>query len=165
MATDSPSRSLKGAHCSPGTFRVSRYYPAFPTSPWPNGPSAKSWARRSRSPPCAPSSCAGRWSRAICWSFGSALPETKEWRGSEARAAGGREAFGGGGAPGPGIGYLVGIRDAHFTGRSLPAGRRLRVAVRLQGGASPLAVYAVTIGQAGHEVAAGTLSTFVLANP
>lgn len=82
-----------------------------------------------------------------------------------AQAAAALEALGRREAPGPRIGYLVGIRDARFTVPSLPAGRRLRVAVRPQGGAFPLSVYAVTIGQAGHEVAAGTLSTFVLANP
>jgi predicted hotdog family 3-hydroxylacyl-ACP dehydratase len=65
---------------------------------------------------------------------------------------------------GPRIGYLVGIRDARFTVPTLAAGRRFRVAARLQGGASPLAVYAVTIGEAGQEVAAGTVSTFLVAN-
>jgi 3-hydroxymyristoyl/3-hydroxydecanoyl-(acyl carrier protein) dehydratase len=81
-----------------------------------------------------------------------------------AQAAAALEALGRRQAPSPRIGYLVGIRDARFTLPSLPAGRRLRVAARLQGGAFPLSVYAVTIGESGHEVAAGTLSTFLLAN-
>lgn len=67
-------------------------------------------------------------------------------------------------ASGPRIGYLVGIRDARFTVPSLPAGRRLRVTARLAGGAFPLSIYAVTLGEAGTEVATGTLSTFLLAN-
>jgi len=71
-------------------------------------------------------------------------------------------------ASGPRIGYLVGIRDARFARPSLPAGRPLRVTARLAGGAFPLSVYAVSIaeiGKAGEEVAAGTLSTFLLADP
>jgi len=81
-----------------------------------------------------------------------------------AQAAAALEALGRREAAGPRIGYLVGIRDARFTAPSLPAGRRLRVTARLQGGAFPLSVYAVTLGKTGHEVAAGTLSTFLLAN-
>jgi 3-hydroxymyristoyl/3-hydroxydecanoyl-(acyl carrier protein) dehydratase len=87
-----------------------------------------------------------------------------------AQAAAALEALGRCEAPGPRIGYLVGIRDARFTVPSLPAGRRLRVAARLTGGAFPLSVYAVTIceigeiGEAGHELAAGTLSTFLAAD-
>ncbi|HSS52407.1 MAG TPA: hypothetical protein VLX28_25980, partial [Thermoanaerobaculia bacterium] len=85
-----------------------------------------------------------------------------------AQAAAALEALGRHGAPGPRIGYLVGIRDARFAAPSLPAGRRLRVAARLMGGASPLSVYTVAIGDIGgmgSEVAAGTLSTFLLADP
>ena len=69
-----------------------------------------------------------------------------------------------GASSGPRIGYLVGIRDARYVLPSLPAGRPLRVSARLTGGAFPLSVYAVTIGEMGSEVAAGTLSTFLLAD-
>ncbi|HEV7507463.1 MAG TPA: hypothetical protein VGS07_21440 [Thermoanaerobaculia bacterium] len=85
-----------------------------------------------------------------------------------AQAAAALEALGRREAPGPRIGYLVGIRDARFAVPSLPAGRRLRVAARLTGGAYPLSMYAVSIGEigeAGHEMATGTLSTFLLADP
>jgi predicted hotdog family 3-hydroxylacyl-ACP dehydratase len=84
-----------------------------------------------------------------------------------AQAAAALEALGRREAAGPRIGYLVGIRDARFTVPSLPVGRRLRVAARLTGGAFPLSMYAVSIGEiseAGREVAAGTLSTFLLAD-
>jgi 3-hydroxymyristoyl/3-hydroxydecanoyl-(acyl carrier protein) dehydratase len=81
-----------------------------------------------------------------------------------AQAAAALEALGRNEGEGPRIGYLVGIRDARFTVPTLAAGRRFRVAARLQGGASPLAVYALTIGEAGQEVAAGTVSTFLVAN-
>jgi predicted hotdog family 3-hydroxylacyl-ACP dehydratase len=81
-----------------------------------------------------------------------------------AQGAAALEALGRRGAPGPRIGYLVGIRDARFAVPSLPAGRRLRVTARLTGGAFPLSMYAVSLGEAGHEVAAGTLSTFLLAD-
>ncbi|MFY9821097.1 MAG: hypothetical protein WAM82_06930 [Thermoanaerobaculia bacterium] len=82
-----------------------------------------------------------------------------------AQAAAALETLGRREAPGPRIGYLVGIRDARFTVPSLPAGRRFRVTARLTGGAFPLSMYAVTAGEAGREVAAGTLSTFLLAAP
>jgi predicted hotdog family 3-hydroxylacyl-ACP dehydratase len=81
-----------------------------------------------------------------------------------AQAAAALEALGRREARAPRTGYLVGIRDARFTVPSLPAGWRLRVAARLTGGAFPLSVYAVTVGEAGHELAAGTLSTFLLAD-
>jgi predicted hotdog family 3-hydroxylacyl-ACP dehydratase len=81
-----------------------------------------------------------------------------------AQAAAALEALGRHGASGPRIGYLVGIRDARFAVPSLPAGRPLRVTARLTGGAFPLSVYAVTLGKAGDDVAAGTLSTFLLAD-
>ncbi|MBW8877283.1 MAG: hypothetical protein JF614_20150 [Acidobacteria bacterium] len=77
-----------------------------------------------------------------------------------AQAAAALEALGRRESPGPRIGYLVGIRDARFTVPWLPAGRPLRVATRLEGGAFPLSMYAVTAG----EVASGTLSTFLLAD-
>jgi 3-hydroxyacyl-[acyl-carrier-protein] dehydratase len=87
-----------------------------------------------------------------------------------AQAAAALEALGRREAPGPRIGYLVGIRDARFTVPSLPVGRRLRVTARLVGGAFPLSMYAVTVGgvgeagKPGREVAVGTLSTFLLAD-
>ena len=84
-----------------------------------------------------------------------------------AQAAAALEALGRREGTGPRIGYLVGIRDARFSVPSLPAGRPFRVAARQTGGAFPLSVYAVRIGEigeAGREPAAGTLSTFLLAD-
>ncbi len=60
-------------------------------------------------------------------------------------------------APGPRIGYLVGIREAHFAVPSLPVDLPFRVTARLQGSAPPLSIYEVTAG----EAVAGTLSTFL----
>ncbi len=85
-----------------------------------------------------------------------------------AQAAAALEALGRHASPGPRIGYLVGIRGARFTVPWLPAGRPLRVAARLEGGAFPLSLYAVTagtLGEIGREVASGTLSTFLLEEP
>jgi 3-hydroxymyristoyl/3-hydroxydecanoyl-(acyl carrier protein) dehydratase len=78
-----------------------------------------------------------------------------------AQAAAALEALGRREAPGPRIGYLVGIRDARFLAPSLPAGRPLRVSARLEGGAFPLSVYSAALG----ELAVGTISTFLLAEP
>ncbi|HEV2853202.1 MAG TPA: hypothetical protein VHC97_10405 [Thermoanaerobaculia bacterium] len=58
--------------------------------------------------------------------------------------------------PGPRIGYLVGIREARLTG-ALPVGRPFRVAARLQGGAPPLSIYEIEVGDA----RVGTISTYV----
>jgi predicted hotdog family 3-hydroxylacyl-ACP dehydratase len=82
-----------------------------------------------------------------------------------AQAAAALEALGRREAPGPRIGYLVGIRDARFAVPSLPAGRPLRVAARLEGSAFPLSRYAVAVGEAGREVATGVISTFLLTEP
>ncbi|MEA2602752.1 MAG: 3-hydroxyacyl-[acyl-carrier-protein] dehydratase [Acidobacteriota bacterium] len=82
-----------------------------------------------------------------------------------AQAAAALEALGRREAPGPRMGYLVGIRDARFAVPSLPAGRLLRVAARLEGGAFPLSVYAVTVGEAEREIATGIISTFLLTAP
>jgi predicted hotdog family 3-hydroxylacyl-ACP dehydratase len=60
-------------------------------------------------------------------------------------------------APGPRIGYLVGIREAHFAVPSLRVDLPFRVTARLQGSAPPLSIYEVTAG----EAVAGTLSTFL----
>jgi 3-hydroxymyristoyl/3-hydroxydecanoyl-(acyl carrier protein) dehydratase len=65
--------------------------------------------------------------------------------------------------PEPRIGYLVGVREARFAA-SLAAGRPFRVSARLQGSAPPLSVYEIAVGEPGHEVATGTISTF-LAGP
>jgi predicted hotdog family 3-hydroxylacyl-ACP dehydratase len=87
-----------------------------------------------------------------------------------AQAAAALEALGRREGPGLRIGYLVGIRDARLSVPSMPAGRRFRVAARLTGGAFPLSLYAVTVGEtgetgeAGHELVTGTLSTFLLAD-
>ncbi len=66
-------------------------------------------------------------------------------------------------APGPRIGYLVGVRDVRFAVSSLPAGRPLRIAVRFQGGAFPLSIYEIAVGHPGHELVTGSISTFVAA--
>jgi 3-hydroxymyristoyl/3-hydroxydecanoyl-(acyl carrier protein) dehydratase len=62
------------------------------------------------------------------------------------------------GAPGPRIGYLVGIREARFAAPSLPAGQPFEVSARLQGGAFPLSLYEVTAAGA----VTGTISTYIL---
>lgn len=59
----------------------------------------------------------------------------------------------------PRLGYLVGIRDAQLT-RDLPIGRRLRVTARPVGGAGPLGLYEVSVGEDGVEFARGLLSTY-----
>jgi 3-hydroxymyristoyl/3-hydroxydecanoyl-(acyl carrier protein) dehydratase len=71
------------------------------------------------------------------------------------------EALGRRDAPGPRIGYLVGLRNARFSVPWLPAERLFRIAVRLSGSAPPLSIYEVTVeGGGGVELARGTLSTF-----
>jgi predicted hotdog family 3-hydroxylacyl-ACP dehydratase len=59
----------------------------------------------------------------------------------------------------PRLGYLVGIRHAQLAA-DLPVGRRLRVTVRPAGGAGPLGVYDVSVGEDGVEFARGSLSTY-----
>jgi 3-hydroxymyristoyl/3-hydroxydecanoyl-(acyl carrier protein) dehydratase len=58
-------------------------------------------------------------------------------------------------APGPRIGYLVGIREARLTG-AFPAGRPFPVAARLQGGAFPLSIYEIVV----EGIVTGTISTY-----
>ena len=62
---------------------------------------------------------------------------------------------------GPRIGYLVGVRRARFAASLLPAGRPLRVAARLHGGAFPLSIYDIAVGEPGREILTGTISTFI----
>jgi predicted hotdog family 3-hydroxylacyl-ACP dehydratase len=64
-------------------------------------------------------------------------------------------------APEPRIGYLVGVREARFTLPFLKAGRLMRVSARLQGGAFPLSVYEIAVGNPGEEVVTGAVSTFL----
>jgi predicted hotdog family 3-hydroxylacyl-ACP dehydratase len=64
-------------------------------------------------------------------------------------------------APGPRIGYLVGIRQANFAVPLLTAGRLLRVTARLQGSALPLSIYEIAVGDPGREVVTGSISTFL----
>lgn len=59
-------------------------------------------------------------------------------------------------APGPRIGYLVGIREARLLG-AFPAGRPFRVTARLLGGAFPLSIYEI----GGKGIVTGTISTYV----
>jgi predicted hotdog family 3-hydroxylacyl-ACP dehydratase len=64
-------------------------------------------------------------------------------------------------APGPRIGYLVGAREARFAVLSLAVGRPLRVSARLQGGAFPLSIYEIAVGEPGRELVTGMISTFI----
>jgi predicted hotdog family 3-hydroxylacyl-ACP dehydratase len=64
-------------------------------------------------------------------------------------------------SPGPRIGYLAGIRQAHFAVPLLTAGRLLRVTARLQASALPLSIYEVAVGDPGREVVTGSISTFI----
>jgi len=80
-----------------------------------------------------------------------------------AQAAAVLEALGRRAAPGPRIGYLVGIRDARFEVPRLPAGLPFRATVRLHGSAPPLSIYQVTLEGAGGPVLAATISTYILA--
>jgi predicted hotdog family 3-hydroxylacyl-ACP dehydratase len=66
-------------------------------------------------------------------------------------------------APGPRIGYLVGVRQARFAAAALAAGRLLRVTARLHGGSFPLSIYEIAVGEPGRELATGVISTFVVA--
>jgi len=64
-------------------------------------------------------------------------------------------------APGPRIGYLVGVREARFSAAALPTGRPLLVAARFQGGAPPLSIYEIAVGEPGRETVTGTISTYL----
>jgi predicted hotdog family 3-hydroxylacyl-ACP dehydratase len=61
---------------------------------------------------------------------------------------------------GPGRGYLVGVREARFTGGWLPAGTELRASARRSGSAGPLAVYEVRVASAGVECLVAVMSTY-----
>lgn len=63
--------------------------------------------------------------------------------------------------PGPRIGYLVAVRQARFAVPALTAGRPMRVTARLQGGAFPLSIYEILVGDPGREVVTGSISTFI----
>jgi len=63
--------------------------------------------------------------------------------------------------PGPQIGYLVGVRQARFALAAFATGRPLRVAARLVGGAFPLSIYEIAVGEPGREVLTGSISTFI----
>jgi predicted hotdog family 3-hydroxylacyl-ACP dehydratase len=65
--------------------------------------------------------------------------------------------------PGPRIGYLVGVREACFGVAALPTGRSFRVTARLQGGAFPLSIYEIAVGEPGREIVTGTISTYLAA--
>lgn len=58
-------------------------------------------------------------------------------------------------APGPRIGYLVGIREARLLG-ALPSGRPFLATARLQGGAFPLSIYEISV----EGIVTGTISTY-----
>jgi 3-hydroxyacyl-[acyl-carrier-protein] dehydratase len=59
-------------------------------------------------------------------------------------------------APGPRIGYLVGIREARLLG-AIPAGRPFLATARLLGGAFPLSIYEISV----EGIVTGTISTYV----
>jgi 3-hydroxymyristoyl/3-hydroxydecanoyl-(acyl carrier protein) dehydratase len=66
-------------------------------------------------------------------------------------------------APGPRIGYLVGLRGVRLAVAALPVERPFRFAVRLTGSAPPLSIYEVTVeGPGGAELLRGAISTFIL---
>jgi 3-hydroxymyristoyl/3-hydroxydecanoyl-(acyl carrier protein) dehydratase len=65
-------------------------------------------------------------------------------------------------APGPRIGYLVGIREARFGAATLPT-VPFRVTARLQGRAFPLSIYEIAVGEPGRETVTGTISTYLMA--
>lgn len=60
-------------------------------------------------------------------------------------------------APGPRIGYLVGIREARFAVPVLPAGQLFEVTASFRGGAFPLSLYEV----AAAGVVTGAISTYI----
>jgi predicted hotdog family 3-hydroxylacyl-ACP dehydratase len=64
-------------------------------------------------------------------------------------------------APGPQIGYLVGVRQARFALAAFATGWPLRVGARLLGGAFPLSIYEIAVGEPGREVLTGSISTFI----
>ena len=67
-------------------------------------------------------------------------------------------------APGPRIGYLVGLRGVRLAVAALPVERPFRFTVRLTGRAAPLSIYEVTVeGAGGAELLRGAISTFILA--
>jgi len=51
----------------------------------------------------------------------------------------------------PRIGYLVGIRQAHFHTKALPVGKALHVEARAQGASGPLATYQILVKIEGEE--------------
>ena len=66
-------------------------------------------------------------------------------------------------APGPRIGYLVGLRGVRCAVPALPVERPFRFAVRLTGSAPPLSIYEVTVeGAGGAELLRGAISTYIL---
>ena len=76
-----------------------------------------------------------------------------------AQAAAAMEAPAGAGAAV--VGYLVGVRDAHFSARSVETDSVLRVEVRRVGEAPPLSIHLVRVEDAeGAEVVTAKLSTY-----
>jgi 3-hydroxyacyl-[acyl-carrier-protein] dehydratase len=72
------------------------------------------------------------------------------------------EALGRQEAPGPRIGYLVGLRGGRCAVPVLPVERPFRFAIRLTGSAPPLSIYEVTVeGAGGRELLRGTISTYI----
>lgn len=65
------------------------------------------------------------------------------------------------GTAGPKIGYLVGIRNAHFRTPWLPVDVPLRATVRLQGSAPPLSIYEVSLDQGNESLLTGVISTYI----
>jgi predicted hotdog family 3-hydroxylacyl-ACP dehydratase len=64
-------------------------------------------------------------------------------------------------SPSPRVGYLVGVREATFDRRRLPAGWPLRVTVRTAGSAPPLSVYTAAVEIDGATALTATFSTYL----
>ena len=65
-------------------------------------------------------------------------------------------------APGPRLGYLVGVREATFHSPDLAVAAPLTVSVTAAGSAPPLAVYEFRVEDDGGVLVTGTISTYVL---
>lgn len=66
-------------------------------------------------------------------------------------------------AAAPRVGYLVAVRRALCSVRSLPVGEPLEVTVGLAGSAPPLSVYEILVERGGRRLVEGTISTWIAA--
>ena len=65
-------------------------------------------------------------------------------------------------APGPRLGYLVGVRDAAFHRARIPADLPFNVTVEARGSAPPLAIYEARVEMDGEPILLATISTYVV---